>query len=89
MTSNNTRTDLDLDAIEARITAYQQHPPIGFACCTAHPVADAGAALLAEVHRLTARVAELEADSAFLAALYAAGVDNWEGYDEAREALDE
>jgi hypothetical protein len=44
-----------LDAIEAAVTAYQQHPNLGFACCSAHPAADAAAALLAEVHRLTAQ----------------------------------
>jgi uncharacterized small protein (DUF1192 family) len=33
------------------------------------------------------RVAELEADSATLNALYAAGVDNWDGYAIACEAL--
>jgi hypothetical protein len=44
--------------------------------------------LRAEVRRLAARVTELEADSAFLSALEAAGVDNWEGYDDARESLD-
>lgn len=32
---------------------------------------------------------ELVADSAFLACLQAAGVDNWEGYDFAREMLDD
>lgn len=41
-----------LDEIEAAITAYQQHPPIGFACCTAHAVADQAPALLAEICRL-------------------------------------
>ena len=45
-------------------------------------------ALIAEVRRLQALVAELEPDSALLAALYAAGVDNWEGYDNAREEAD-
>ncbi|WP_037805017.1 hypothetical protein [Streptomyces sp. NRRL F-5135] len=34
---------------------------------------------------LRARVAELEKDAAFLRALEAAGVDNWEGYDDACE----
>jgi hypothetical protein len=43
-------------------------------------------ALLAEVRRLRAQVAELEPDAALLAALYAGGVDNWDGYDDAREA---
>lgn len=36
-----------------------------------------------DLERLRKRVAELEADSATLAALEAAGVDNWEGYDDA------
>lgn len=42
--------------------------------------------LLAEIRRLRALVAELEPDAALLAALYAGGVDNWDGYDDAREA---
>lgn len=88
MTQQTPLTTEQLTDIEAAIVAYQRHAPTGFACCTAHPVADAGAALLAEVRRLQARVAELEPDSALLAALYAAGVDNWEGYDNAREEAD-
>lgn len=80
-------TPQQCDDIDAAITAYRQHPDIGFACCSAHPVADHVPALLATVRHLTSRVQELEADSAFLAALEAAGVDNWEGYDDAREAL--
>lgn len=44
------------------------------------------AALLAEVRRLRAEVDALEDDSALLAALQAAGVDNWEGYDDALTA---
>lgn len=40
------------DEIDAAITAYQQHPPIGFACCSAHPAADAATALIAEIRRL-------------------------------------
>lgn len=43
------------------------------------------AALAEGTETLHARVAELEPDSSMLAALYAAGVDNWEGYDEACE----
>jgi hypothetical protein len=39
-----------------------------------------------ERERLLKRVAELESDSATLAALEAAGVDNWEGYSNAFEA---
>ncbi|WP_405537011.1 hypothetical protein [Streptomyces antimycoticus] len=52
-------------------------------------------ALLAELDRvrgerdeLKQRVAEMEKDSALLAALYAGGVDNWEGYDDAIGAGD-
>ncbi len=32
---------------------------------------------------------ELEDNSAFLDALYAAGVDNWEGYERAQEIMEE
>lgn len=41
-----------------------------------------GAVLFAasEVSALVREVADLEEDSRFLAALHAAGVDNWEGY---------
>lgn len=53
-------TEQQLDEYAACVAVYQRHPSIGFACCTAHPVADAGAALLAEVRRLRDRVAELE-----------------------------
>lgn len=35
------------------------------------------------------RLAELEEDSLWLSTLYEAGVDNWEGYDLARELGDE
>lgn len=48
---------LNLDPIQAAITDYEQHPDIGFACCTAHPAADAATALLAEVRRLRAELA--------------------------------
>lgn len=39
--------------------------------------------LVDENAKLQARIAELEKDSATLAALEAAGVDNWEGYSDA------
>jgi hypothetical protein len=39
--------------------------------------------LLAEVDRLRALTAALEQDSATLSALEAAGVDSWDGYDDA------
>ena len=35
------------------------------------------------------RIAELEKDSKFLDALYAAGVDNWEGYGQAQDMMEE
>lgn len=47
------------------------------------------AALLAEIDNLRKTTAELEKDSGFLAALQAAGVDNWEGYEIARESMDD
>lgn len=40
-----------------------------------------------DVAKLQARIAELEERDAWLSALEAAGVDNWEGYDSAREVL--
>ncbi|MFF8910585.1 hypothetical protein [Streptomyces olivaceoviridis] len=46
---------LDLDAIDTVITAYQQHPDLGFACCSAHHVADAAAAMADEIRRLRAQ----------------------------------
>lgn len=45
--------------------------------------------LVAECRRRGARIAELEKDSATLAALEAAGVDNWEGYSDALAGVDE
>lgn len=50
-------TDQQLDDYEAAIGAYQRHPEIGFPCCSAHPAADAGAALVAEVRRQRAELA--------------------------------
>lgn len=41
-----------------------------------------------EAAKLRARIAELEKRDAWLSALEAAGVDNWEGFDVAREVLD-
>jgi hypothetical protein len=52
--------DLDLDAIEAALTVYRHHPDLGFACCSAHPIADCGEALVAEVRRLRAELARQE-----------------------------
>lgn len=58
-----TDQQLDLDAIETAIAAYRQHPDLGFACCSAHLVADHGEALLAEVRRLRAELATQRADT--------------------------
>ena len=44
--------------------------------------------LIDEVQRLRKLVADLEQDSATLAALEAAGVDNWEGYSDAMQAVE-
>lgn len=46
-------------------------------------------ALLDELDRLRKQVAGLESDSALLNALHTAGVDNWEGYSDAMQAVDE
>lgn len=150
MTDQTPLTEQQLAEIEAKIATYRQHAPTGFACCTAHPVADAGAALVAEVHRLQselgkeqrlhggtiderdraadaadrlayavapetvigehtadnspwanaaelitsaaeveklrAELADQASDVALLRALKSAGVDSWDGYDEAIQA---
>lgn len=52
-------TEQQLDEYAAAVADYQRHPSIGFACCSAHPVADAGAGLLAEVRRLSAALTEM------------------------------
>jgi len=83
-------TNLDLDDIEARAARlYERTATID---PNAHPdfgqLTDADVpALLDEVRRLRAQVAELEDDASLLSALQAAGVDNWEGYDDALERL--
>ncbi|MER7053417.1 hypothetical protein ACH4MG_27405 [Streptomyces sp. NPDC017454] len=50
-------TDQQLTDIDNQLAAYRQHAPTGFACCSAHPVADAVPVLLAEVRRLQAELA--------------------------------
>lgn len=45
------------------------------------------AALLAEIDQLRETATEMKSDSDLLNALQMAGVDNWEGYDMAREAM--
>lgn len=52
-------------------------------------LADRVPKLVAEVKRLQACLAELVEDAALLAALRAAGVDNWEGYSHAHDILRE
>ncbi|MBR8638693.1 hypothetical protein KEF29_03610 [Streptomyces tuirus] len=44
------------------LAAYEGHPDLGFACCTAHAVADHVPGLRAEIERLSERVARLEDD---------------------------
>ncbi|MEU9333177.1 hypothetical protein AB0D49_08425 [Streptomyces sp. NPDC048290] len=51
-------TEQQLAAAETALATYQQHPPTGFACCSAHAVADHAPALLAEVRRLHAELAD-------------------------------
>lgn len=60
MTDHTPPTGQQLNDIETVIDAYQQHPDLGFACCSAHPAADAATALLAEVRRLRAALAKEE-----------------------------
>ncbi|MFJ5151412.1 hypothetical protein ACIQCF_07455 [Streptomyces sp. NPDC088353] len=78
-------TDQQLDEIEARaghLYEYEQQPE------EADVLAGTDVpALAAEVRRLRARVSEMENDVALLHALEAAGVDNWEGYDDALARL--
>ncbi|MDX3637789.1 hypothetical protein PV728_47975 [Streptomyces europaeiscabiei] len=50
-------TEQQLHDIDALIAAYRAHPSLGFACCSAHPAADASAALVAEIRRLRADAA--------------------------------
>lgn len=66
MTDHTPLTTNRLADIDAAIAAYQRHAPTGFACCTAHPVADAGAGLLAEVRRLQGELDRRTEDLAFL-----------------------
>lgn len=52
-------TEQQLAEFDKAITTYQHHAPVGFACCSAHPAADASIALYAEVLRLRAQLAAL------------------------------
>jgi hypothetical protein len=67
-------TPQQCDDIDAAIAAYRQHPDIGFACCSAHAVADHVPALLATVRHLTERrLTEGEYSAAWHAVEGAAG----------------
>lgn len=72
-----TTPPLDLDEIEAVFDAAAE--------TGARIDLATGRRLLAEVRRQRDLITKLEPDAAFLAALEAAGVDNWEGYDDALE----
>lgn len=52
-------------------------------------VADGLIAVIAEIEKLTERNEYLEERDSLLCALESAGVDNWSGYDQALELLDE
>lgn len=66
----NPLTDTQLDAYETAIAAYQQHPDVGFACCSAHPAADAAAVLLDEIRRLRAELDQMRAARDVIASLH-------------------
>jgi hypothetical protein len=57
---------LDDTRLTKALAAYESHPDLGFACCSAHAVADHVPALLAEVERLKAELAQAREDAAFL-----------------------
>lgn len=54
-------TEQQLDEIAKAVADYRRHVPTGWAGCSAHPIADAGAALLAEVRRLRDELAAARA----------------------------
>lgn len=49
---------LDNQRLAEALTAYEGHPNLGFACCTAHAVAEHVPALLTEIQRLKAELAD-------------------------------
>ncbi|MFD8839811.1 hypothetical protein [Streptomyces griseofuscus] len=55
-------TEIDLYAIDATIATYRKSHdhPSAFACCSAHPAADAAEKLVAENRRLRAQVEQLD-----------------------------
>ncbi|MFD8805608.1 hypothetical protein [Streptomyces sp. NPDC059597] len=63
-------TDQQIADAETAITGYRQHPDLGFACCSAHPAADAAAVLLAEVRRLRAALDRMRAARDVIASLH-------------------
>ena len=52
-------------AAREALAAYEKHPDIGFACCSAHTAADTVSALLAENERLRRELAARMEDIAF------------------------
>lgn len=64
--TKQTLSKQQIDEIETAIAAYQQHAPTGFACRSAHPVADHAEALVAEVRRLRDELDRRTEDLAFL-----------------------
>ncbi|KIF66249.1 hypothetical protein HY68_36685 [Streptomyces sp. AcH 505] len=50
--------------IRTAVAVYQDHPTIGFSCCSAHAPADAVPALLAELDRIRASRAEMTRSNA-------------------------
>ena len=75
----------NLTDARARLAAYVSHESDAD---QAEFLACVDAVVAAETAELRARVTELEADSRLLSALEVAGVDNWEGYDDALEGCD-
>src|ERR1043165_1267403 len=67
--TNHPMTPARVEALQAAMYDYSTHPKLGFACCSAHGVADAVPDVLAENRWLRARVTELEAASSRLTAV--------------------
>ena len=67
--TNTPMTPDRVEALQAAMYDYSTHPKLGFACCSAHGVADAVPDVLAENRWLRARVTELEAASSRLTAV--------------------
>lgn len=91
MTQPEPLTEQQLDDIEARAAGMFAHADLGNDDDQREAERLSGQdvpALLAEIRRLNALVAESEGDVALLRALKAFGVDNWDGYDEAIQSTE-